>query len=205
MAHKTKSSDDLRVVRSRRLLQQALFDLTVEKGYAAVAISDIAERAMVNRSTFYRHYLDKPDLLRGVLDDLQAEAVRAARQAEHAPKTSPHVPAGLLALLKQVQARDRFFRVMLGKDGDPGFAHRFRQITARRYRDLFARLGPGDGHLPPPELRVAYIAHATLGAIVWWLEHGRPISAEQLAVWLSQLSLTAAGLSGARLAGADVD
>jgi hypothetical protein len=33
------------------------------KGFAALTVQDIADRAMVNRATFYRHYLDKHDLL----------------------------------------------------------------------------------------------------------------------------------------------
>ena len=43
-----------------------------EKGFASVTVSDITERAMVNRSTFYRHYLDKYDLLEHYLDDMSA-------------------------------------------------------------------------------------------------------------------------------------
>ena len=51
--------EDLRVRRTRKLLQQALIEGTVEKGFAALTVRDITGRAMVNRSTFYRHYLDK--------------------------------------------------------------------------------------------------------------------------------------------------
>ncbi|HEX2906841.1 MAG TPA: TetR family transcriptional regulator, partial [Phototrophicaceae bacterium] len=60
---KLTENEDLRVRRTRKLLQQALIELTVEKGFAAVTVRDITERAMVNRSTFYRHYLDKYELL----------------------------------------------------------------------------------------------------------------------------------------------
>ena len=55
--------EDLRVRRTRKLLTQALIEGTVEKGFAALTVRDITRRAMVNRSTFYRHYLDKYDLL----------------------------------------------------------------------------------------------------------------------------------------------
>ncbi|MBZ0292889.1 MAG: TetR/AcrR family transcriptional regulator, partial [Anaerolineae bacterium] len=51
--------EDLRVRRTRKLLQQALIELTVERGFSEITVGDIAERAMGNRSTFYRHYLDK--------------------------------------------------------------------------------------------------------------------------------------------------
>ena len=54
---------DRRVRRSRRLIEQALFDLWQERGWDDISVMDIAERAGVNRSTFYAHYDDKYDLL----------------------------------------------------------------------------------------------------------------------------------------------
>jgi AcrR family transcriptional regulator len=54
---------DPRVRRTRQLLQQALLELMQEKRFASVTVQDIAERASVNRATFYAHFADKYDLL----------------------------------------------------------------------------------------------------------------------------------------------
>lgn len=48
--------------RTRKLLQKALLEAASEKDFAHVMVSDITEKAMVNRATFYRHYKDKYDL-----------------------------------------------------------------------------------------------------------------------------------------------
>ena len=55
--------EDRRISRTRQLLRQAFMDLVREKGFAAVSIQDVAERANVNRGTFYIHYTDKYELL----------------------------------------------------------------------------------------------------------------------------------------------
>lgn len=70
--HKSEAIEDLRVRRTRKLLQQAFIECTIEKGFAALTVRDITERAMVNRSTFYRHYLDKYDLLEQYLNEMYA-------------------------------------------------------------------------------------------------------------------------------------
>ena len=191
---KLEGQEDLRVQRTRTLLQQALFELTIEKGFAAVTVRDITHRAMVNRSTFYRHYLDKYDLLNHYLDELQALTAEAALLAEKVSQTSPdRVPAGLLVLIKHVQEYADFYRVMLGRNGDPVFIHRFRQLSEKRYRYLFSRLGEvNDRNAPPTDLKLSYISYAGMGAIVWWLENDQPFSAEQLAIWLGQLNMTSA-------------
>ena len=69
MMHKYEAIEDLRVRRTRKLLQQAFLECTIEKGFAALTVRDITERAMVNRSTFYRHYLDKYDLLEQYINE----------------------------------------------------------------------------------------------------------------------------------------
>ena len=62
-------SIDRRVARTRRLLQEALFELTAEKGYAAITVEDICRRADVGRSTFYTHYPDKGSLRKAVIEE----------------------------------------------------------------------------------------------------------------------------------------
>ena len=54
---------DLRVRRTRHLLQQAFMELMAEKDFQAITVQDIADRAMVNRATFYDHFVDKYALL----------------------------------------------------------------------------------------------------------------------------------------------
>ena len=54
---------DRRINRTRKLMHEALMALIVEKGYEAVTVQDILDRADVGRSTFYAHYRDKDQLL----------------------------------------------------------------------------------------------------------------------------------------------
>ena len=54
---------DPRVKRTRNLLEHAFLDVTAEKGFQAVSVQDITERAGVNRATFYAHFPDKYALL----------------------------------------------------------------------------------------------------------------------------------------------
>jgi len=58
-----EKSVDPRILRTRKLLQQALVKLMKEKGFEAVSVQDIAEAATINRATFYDHYPDKFALL----------------------------------------------------------------------------------------------------------------------------------------------
>jgi AcrR family transcriptional regulator len=142
VAHNTDVSEDLRVRRTRKLLQDALIELTIERGFSAVTVRDIAERAMVNRATFYRHYQDKYDLLNKYMDDLYAMLDSPDEPATRidAPEKPP---AGLVRMLEHVQAHADFYRAMLGKRGDPEFAHRIRGYIEKRMRASTAAMSGG--------------------------------------------------------------
>ena len=51
-----KTSNDRRFRKNKTAIQRAYIDLVVEKGYQHVTITDIADRADINRMTFYAHY-----------------------------------------------------------------------------------------------------------------------------------------------------
>lgn len=63
---------DRRVRRTRRALLDALLSLMTEKGYDAITVQDLIDRADVGRSTFYAHFTDKSDLLHEALSGLRA-------------------------------------------------------------------------------------------------------------------------------------
>ena len=54
---------DPRVIRSRRMLMDALAKLLRKREFEQISVQEIAEEATLNRNTFYLHYPDKTALL----------------------------------------------------------------------------------------------------------------------------------------------
>src|SRR5512140_1985339 len=59
----TQEKLDPRIKRTRALLEDAFMLLLEERGFQAVTVQDITERAGGNRATFYAHFADKYALL----------------------------------------------------------------------------------------------------------------------------------------------
>src|SRR5688572_17611341 len=81
---RTSSKPDRRVEKSKRALAEALVRLMIDKGYEAITVADIAERANVGRSTFYAHYADKEDLLQESLRGLRQHLTTATPRRQDA-------------------------------------------------------------------------------------------------------------------------
>ncbi len=64
-----KNEADPRVIRTRRLLQDAFASLIQEKNFESITVRDITERATVNRATFYAHFADKFEILESKLTE----------------------------------------------------------------------------------------------------------------------------------------
>ena len=60
---KSTEREDPRVLRTQHLLLHAFSDLSSEKGFHAMTVQDVTQRAGVNRGTFYTHFEDKHALL----------------------------------------------------------------------------------------------------------------------------------------------
>ena len=77
---------DLRYVKTERAIRDAFFELLEESDFDKVSVTDITQRAQINRNTFYLHYSDKFNLVNSILIDfvqeLSQQALKVIDQAE---------------------------------------------------------------------------------------------------------------------------
>ena len=150
---------DPRVTRTRKLIRDALTALLAEKSFEAITVQDVAERATINRATFYAHYTDKFALL----DALVREDF-AVRLAQGDPLKIRNVQSMLLAVGSNVFAYIASKRkCRIDRDFES-------QVQRTMETDLTDFLSPAFGH------RTAMlIASALAGAAMNW-RHQAPKS-----------------------------
>ena len=64
-----KEKTDLRIIKTKKILFDALLKLMKKKNFEKIKIADICEEALINRSTFYAHYEDKYELLMALFEE----------------------------------------------------------------------------------------------------------------------------------------
>ncbi|MBP0984303.1 MAG: TetR/AcrR family transcriptional regulator [Oscillospiraceae bacterium] len=64
---------DLRVVKTRQTIRNALISLMSEKELQDITISELSARAQINRKTFYRHYRAISDVVTEFEDELLSD------------------------------------------------------------------------------------------------------------------------------------
>lgn len=57
----------------KRLIEQAFMDLLDEKAYIDISVTDIVKKAMVSRTSYYRHFSSINDIVESITDNMVNE------------------------------------------------------------------------------------------------------------------------------------
>lgn len=179
-------SQNPQAARTRGLIRRAFMDLVDEKGFTEVTVSDIATRAMINRTTFYRYFRDKHHLAEQIFTEIAAEMPLGTGPADKDPAVRMRSWA---RLFERFDAHAKLFGPLLGREGDPAFAARVRELCAEAARRRLRAATRTGGHDPagpgpcgvPEDLALAVAANQIVATLSWWLEDGRRRTPEQMA------------------------
>ncbi len=169
---------DRRIQRTQQALIDALVALTQEKSYDAITIRDIAERADIAYSTFFRHYTDKDELL---IEVLKSAVHDFKALINHNPDKSRAAEGELI--FQYVAKHQAFFRVLFSSQGAN---HSLQDIQEEIAADLLQSAAIRSSPIPP-EVAANHLVVTILGLIRWWLDHDMPYSIDRMASIYSYL------------------
>ncbi len=176
-----KQKIDRRIQRTEQALREAMMSLIVEKGYGAISVQDILDRANMGRSTFYAHYRDKRDLLisgfKSILDDLEEEFARVTIHQSDPEKAGIEI---CLFLFEQADKHRVLFRSMTGKKGGEEIHQVAQEYLTHIIKDHFSRHYPYPSSRCPLDLLVNYTMSSFLVVLGWWLEQSETISPQEI-------------------------
>ena len=173
-----KRDGDRRIQRTRHMLSDALFALIVERGYDAITVQDITERANVGRATFYLHYKDKEELLSASLRQLVNELTQ---YVEPNPDSSATYKTLSVRVFQHIAQRHDLYHALLGESGPPIISIRMKRYLAVLIQNyVITPLIARGKAIVDPELLAAHAAGSLLALLVWWLDHNLAQSAEEM-------------------------
>lgn len=167
---------------TRQLLIRTALQLVLEKGYDAISIQDITDRADLGRGTFYIHFKDKGEVVWTAFQDFFLEIEQEAhRQLD---RNMPQVEYyGLLNIFHHAENNRDLYRVMFSGQGSAMLTARTRDFMAKAIlRDIRnAPVSPEVNFDIPEEIEAQMLSGLISHLLFWWLETPNNYSAEQMA------------------------
>ena len=171
--------------KTKKLIQQSFLEILETQSFDTIKISDITNKANINRGTFYLHFEDKYDLLDKMemqlfeelgshIDELQS--TYSFNQSFE--KTQIDLA---MTLFSFIQMHAQMLRIFLSGHGRAGFHFRFREaVTKKVHNNLAENEGIKQYLNVPLDYFLAFITSAFLGLIEQWLYNNLDKTPEQL-------------------------
>lgn len=188
---------DLRVLRTKESIRDALVVLIEEKGFDSLTVKDITTRAKINRGTFYAHYEDKYDLMAKCQEDIMKGMAKIVKQnfpdvvleLEKNSQTSPPFSIAV-SIFEFLHENSGFMKAVLGPKGDLSFQTRLKEYMWKTlFEDHTNAIFKKENLLVPGRYLASYISSAHLGVVQHWLNSGRKESPQEMARILSTITI----------------
>jgi AcrR family transcriptional regulator len=174
------SKVDRRIAKSQEAIKKAVIELMTEKSFNDITIQDISDRANVNRSTVYVHYLDKYDLLDKLID----EHINKLKEINDWACEKEWVDATQI-FFEYFETNYLFFSTMLAsKAAAPSFRSKFLEFLIEEFKD---KMDKGKNQGLSEDVIVNFAANAYVGVWESWLKDGLPKAPHVMADELGSL------------------
>jgi AcrR family transcriptional regulator len=179
--------EDLRIIKTKQAIKDSFIELVKEKGYNKVSVTDIVNKANINRNTFYLHYEDKEDLIKQLLNDSAVKIGSLLGYADFLKHTNfsniseLQIRWGLRIILKNMEDELDLFKTVLNDISLQGY---FDHVLETMKLAIAVLL---DVNNPKSNLVFEYTMSGIFGLVKQWIKNPS-ISTSEVAKILAQLS-----------------
>ncbi len=178
----TYKKDDLRIRRTYKLLTESLLDLLSENKFEDISVTDICENAMIHRTTFYKHFEDKYQLLKFCVKEFQinfSKENNADYKFDNLTDYYINSMKNILEFITSPKNKSQF--VALLKNNRNSIPTIFHETIVE---DVILKLEDvkknGNEFSVPISMIAEFYAGAIISVIRWWFESDMTISVEDL-------------------------
>lgn len=169
----SETSEDARVRRTRRRLNEALVELALERPFESITVRDLTDRARVGYATFFRHYAGTEDLLQAMLADLLEELVARLR-----PLAREDPGAAGKLVFRHARDNADLYRLLIRTSRSLDLLPTIVQVGIENIKATY-RAKPESR--VPLEVAANHFIRSFMDLIEWWLDHDLPYGPDRMA------------------------
>ena len=182
------NSFDARVRYTRMIIEQSFLELLRNKPVTKITVTELCEKAQINRATFYKHYMDIPDLLERIEEAL-FDQIRESFSSE-----TVKMKEFLIGMMNYTKVHQDRFIALGGENGDPNLMAKTFMVCYESAYPIVEQNMPG---LKESERQMLYhfLSQGSGGILTWWIKDGMREKPENVAQFiLSACSVAATGM-----------
>ena len=173
---------DLRIVKTNNTLYEALINLLKDKTFEEIKVSDICNKALVNRSTFYAHFNDKYELFISLINSLKESFSSELKEIEETNPKDYYLKM-IEVFLNHIEGKEDIYKsILINNRSSIIMDMIYDTITD----DVNSRIKKNDKNVPNDIFRAYYLG-AVVNTGIEWFKNDKKYSKEQLLEYLDKL------------------
>ena len=182
-----KEKTDLRIIKTNKILFDALLKLMKKKNFEKIKISDICEEALINRSTFYAHYEDKYELLVALFEEQKISLLEKLEDNENTNFSKKYFMALLNILINHIDDNREIYSAILSNNRNGILIDFLIDVIERDVRDKFKNNDDIKKSNLPLDIIVKFYSAGLLNIGISWLTHKEKYNKEELLSYINEL------------------
>ena len=176
---------DIRSQRTKQVISECFLELLKEKTVSRITVTEICTMASINRATFYKHYLDVPDLQATLENEILSDFASFLQNCRFSSNVK--YKTVLIEMLTYLQRYgSRFYLLCSGNAGSELPAKAFQLINDFAFPIMRQKLPMGEDE--KAKLLYQFLTHGCGALLVSWLRGEDKLSIEEIAELIMQIS-----------------
>lgn len=173
---------DLRIIKTNNTLYDALINLLKEKTFEEIKVSDICQKALVNRSTFYAHFNDKYELFMSLINSLK-ESLQTELKSIEENNLKDYYLKMIEVFLNHIEGKEEIYKsILINNRSSIIMDMLYDTIT----EDINQKITKNDKDVPN-EIFTAYYLGAIVNIGIEWFKNNKKYSKDQMIEYLDKL------------------
>lgn len=178
-----QKKENRKVKYTKMVLREALLSLMEDRPINKITVTDICEKADINRGTFYTHYTDHYDLLA----QIEGELFDEVRRALYDMSTTTDTAAVVLEIIRCLERNGDLCKIIFSEYGDADFLKKIMFIAHDHCLQEWATKATKTAHVPV-EYLYSFTANGTVGILQKWIDDDMQETVEEVAQMVTEMS-----------------
>lgn len=181
---KNRNPQDKRCIKTRRAIIAAMTELMSQKALSQITVREIADRALINRKTFYAHYDTIYDILNDIENEIIDKLISIVDSTDFSAERANPYP--LFDKLTQLISTDtELFRCLLQASSHSHLLSKIKEVLKDHMMVLFCKYFQDDQIMPNYVLE--FIASGVIAVYQQWYNSDRSQSLEDISQVVGEL------------------
>lgn len=157
---------------TKNQILDAFIKILNNKDISKITISDITKEAKINRGTFYRHFIDKNDLIEKKESEILSQAAEILQNFTNNDSDLNNFNKYRTDVLRVLYDNSSFVSAMIGENGDLTFETKLLTEMYTFSKNNIKYFGLSiEKPTKKQEIALQFLANGLLGALKFWLQN----------------------------------